>query len=111
MRREYKGTIHPGLYQRLVNLNGCVTATRVGVFKKLKLPDAEVLATHLLLGNEEYLPHHMHSQFFQQPSYPATKLVARLQKLGDVSPEFAKRAKPLLDNLNEFFPREQPSEE
>jgi hypothetical protein len=75
------------------------------------LSSPEVLATHLLLGNEEYLPHHMKSQFFQQPNYPAIKLVARLQKLADVNPQYAKKAKPLLDNLNEFFPRSEEGQE
>jgi hypothetical protein len=89
----YKGTINPGLHKRLVNLKG--------------LPDAEVEATHLLLAGEGYLPKHIQSQFFQAPNYPATKLVGRLQALADVNPEYAKRAKPLLDNLNAFFPRNE----
>jgi hypothetical protein len=82
--------IHPGVIERLANFPN--------------VSDDEVLATFSLIGGEQYLPHHMLSQFVQVPSYPAMKLVRRIQALAKKSPEFANRAKPLLDNLDEFFP-------
>jgi hypothetical protein len=85
--------IHPGLKSRILQAFDYSS------------PELEREANLRLLGGSEYLPHHMYNQFFQVPEYPATKLVARVQKLADVNPEFRKRAKPLLDSLNEFFPQ------
>jgi hypothetical protein len=55
-----------------------------------------------LLQNSDQLPHHMKVQFFQGNT-SAVSLVGRLKRLADVNPDFRKAAKPLLDNLQNFF--------
>jgi hypothetical protein len=63
----------------------------------------ESRATLQLLGNHQYLPKHMRNQFLQDPRVSAVSLVQRLHHLAEVSPEFRQRAKPLLDQLANFF--------
>jgi hypothetical protein len=65
--------------------------------------------TMKLLANNQQLPRHLRERFFQNPEYPANKLVERLRKLADVNPDVKKKAKVLLDQLENFFDGEKES--
>jgi hypothetical protein len=65
--------------------------------------------TMKLLANNQQLPRHLRERFFNNPEYPANKLVDRLKSLAEVNPDVRKKAKGLLDQLNNFFDPEKES--
>jgi hypothetical protein len=66
-------------------------------------------ATALLLNNQQYMAPHIRDQFLNMND-PVESIVQRLKNLADISPEYQKEGKPLLDKLRGFFKQPQAPE-
>jgi hypothetical protein len=77
-------------------------------FDQSRPPQERQNTMKLSLGNQ-HLPHHVRNMLFNNPGYPVGKLVDRLKSLADVNPDVRKKAKPLLDQLANFFDPEKES--